>query len=57
MYFDLHQQQPVLAPGDALRRVGVSLAAGAFLLAVGLAAALLSLWQMGRYLTARLARG
>jgi hypothetical protein len=61
MYADFPHDNPAAAASDALHRVGTSIAAGSFLFAVGLAAALLSLWHgarnLKRNLTLRLARG
>ena len=56
MFIDV-QEHPAAAANDALHRVAVSVTAGAFLLAVGLAAAVLSLWQGARHVALRLAHG
>jgi hypothetical protein len=56
MYVDVHAH-PEAVGGDALHRVAVSLTAGAFLLAVGLAAVALSLWHGARHLALRLTHG
>jgi hypothetical protein len=55
MFMEARQDDPASLPAeDGLRRVYVSVAAGAFLLTVAAAAAVLSIWEAGRHLARRL---